>query len=120
MRAFICSVVLFIIIIGGVIGNAFYVSFVADRLEQYADRLKNNKSPTNTLEELWDFWNMHRKFTAISVETKELDAIEKIILTLELSAETGAEFEFENCRRLLKEAATELSRLERLSMESIF
>ena len=120
MRAFICSVVLFIIIIGGVVGNAVYISFVAGRLERYADLLENSNSPDSTLDELWDFWNTHRKFTAISVETKELDAIEKIILTLELSSESGAKFEFENYRRLLKKAATELSRLERLSVESIF
>ena len=120
MKAFWISLALFLLVIGAVIANAAYISYISDRLEEYSKSIQYNKSPADLIEELQDFWDKHRKFIGLSMETPEIDSVEKTILSLKLSYEEGQEFEFERCRLLLAKASREIKRLETFSIENIF
>ena len=120
MKAFWFSVVLFIIIVGAVVGNSFYVSFLSDSLDRYTKEIENSESPAALINELQDFWNTNRKFAGLSIETPELDSVGRIIVSLRLAYEEGSEFEFKHSLLMLSEASREISRLERLSLENLF
>ena len=120
MKGLWASLVLFALMLGFVIGNAIYVKHVADGLARFANDLKNNESPAALLEELQDFWQKHKKFLGLSVETPSLDSVDRAILSLKSAIETNEPFDIESNRLLLEELSRELERVERLSFENIF
>ena len=120
MKSFWGSVILFALLILSVTLNGIYVAHVAERIDQYAERLETEKEdPTALLEELQDLWKKHRKFLTFSIDTVTLDEIEKTILSLVVAHESGNSYEFEKYRAYLGEAAREISRFERLDLENI-
>lgn len=119
MKDFWFAMVLFVIILGGVIVNSIYVSEISRELEGFADRINYERNSEVLLDELQDFWNKHKKFVAISVDTSQIDSIEKIILSLRLAYDRGESFEFEKYRMQLSEVSREMARLETLSLQTV-
>lgn len=120
MKSFWGSVVLFAIIVFAVIINGIYIIHVSDRLSAYAEQLEKEKNPATLLGELQDFWDYHRRFLSLSVDTATIDEVEKIILALAVSHQNSNLHEFEKHRAYLDEMSKEISRLERLDIENIF
>ena len=123
MKSFLGSVILFTILILAVTLNAIYILGLSERIGQYAERLERvekEEDPTALLEELQDLWKQNRKYLAFSIDTATLDDIEKTILSLIVAYESGDSYEFEKYRAYLGEAAREISRFERLDIETIF
>jgi hypothetical protein len=123
MKSFCGSVILFTILILAVTLNGIYILDLSERIGQYAERLERvekEEDPTALLEELQDLWKQNRKYLAFSIDTETLDDIEKTILSLIVAYESGDSYEFEKYRAYLGEAAREISRFERLDIETIF
>ena len=122
MKSFLGSVILFTILILAVTLNGIYILNLSERIGQYAERLERvekEEDPTALLEELQDLWKQNRKYLAFSIDTATLDDIEKTILSLVVAYESGDSYEFEKYRAYLGEAAREISRFERLDIETI-
>lgn len=122
MKSFVGSVILFTILILAVTLNGIYILGLSERIGQYAERLERvekEEDPTALLEELQDLWKQNRKYLAFSIDTATLDDIEKTILSLIVAYESGDSYEFEKYRAYLGEAAREISRFERLDIETI-
>jgi hypothetical protein len=122
MKSFLGSVILFTILILAVTLNGIYILNLSERIGQYAERLERvekEEDPTALLEELQDLWKQNRKYLAFSIDTETLDDIEKTILSLIVAYESGDSYEFEKYRAYLGEAAREISRFERLDIETI-
>jgi hypothetical protein len=122
MKSFCGSVILFTILILAVTLNGIYILDLSERIGQYAERLERDEKeedPTALLEELQDLWKQNRKYLAFSIDTETLDDIEKTILSLIVAYESGDSYEFEKYRAYLGEAAREISRFERLDIETI-
>ena len=120
MKEFWFTIILFIIIIGGVIANAVYVSTVSERLEWFAEEVDIGKDSDVLIDQLQNYWDKHKRFIGISVDTPQVDAVEKIILSLRLSYDRGESFEFEKYRLHLSEMSREISHLETLSLQTVF
>jgi hypothetical protein len=123
MKSFLGSVILFTILILTVTLNGIYILGLSERIGQYAERLERvekEEDPTALLKELQDLWKQNRKYLAFSIDTETLDDIEKTILSLIVAYESGDGYEFEKYRAYLGEAAREISRFERLDIETIF
>lgn len=121
MKSFLGSVILFAILILAVTLNGIYILNLSERIGQYAERFERvEEDPTALLEELQDLWKQNRKYLAFSIDTAALDDIEKTILSLIVAYESGDSYEFEKYRAYLGEAAREISRFERLDIETIF
>ena len=122
MKSFFGSVILFTILILAVTLNGIYILNLSERIGQYAEwfeRVEKKEDPTALLEELQDLWKQNRKYLALSIDTATLDDIEKTILSLIVAYESGDSYEFEKYRAYLGEAAREISRFERLDIETI-
>ena len=123
MKSFFGSVILFTILILAFTLNGIYILNLSERIGQYAEwleRVEKKEDPTALLEELQDLWKQNRKYLAFSIDTATLDDIEKTILSLIVAYESGDSYEFEKYRAYLGEAAREISRFERLDIETIF
>ena len=120
MKEFWITLILFIIILGGVIANSIYVSAVSQSLEDFAEEMNYERDSEALLDELQGFWSKHKKFIALSVDTPQIDSVEKIIMSLRLAHERRENFEFEKYRLHLFEASREIARLENLSLQTVF
>lgn len=121
MKAWIISLCLFILLIGVIIGNAFYIHRVAAHLCEISDSLTFEEEETETcLEMLEAYWERHRTFVALSISYRELDRVSEAMISLRSAYDTKNASDFEEYRRLFRDAADEISRLERFSVENLF
>lgn len=121
MKAWIVSLCLFILLIGIIIGNAVYVHRVADHLCSTLHALHFEDAKTAaTLEELDAYWQRHHPFISLSISYRELDHVSETMISLRAAYDTQNVSDFEGYRQLLLDAADELSRLERFSVENLF
>ena len=121
MKAWIISLCLFVLLIGAIIGNAVYIHRVAAHLCAAADSLCfENAQTAETLDELMAYWDRHRAFVSLSISYRELDRVCETLISLRAAYDTQNASDFECYRRLLLDAADEISRLERFSVENLF
>jgi len=120
MKAFWGSVLLFTALLSFVLFNARYVHQSTDYLRFAAEQLTEPSQQKSALEELEAFWNAHRPWLATSIRHSELNDVSELIVSLKWAYDTQSTDDFERNRLLLRDAADELERSERLSFESIF
>ena len=121
MKAWIASLCLFLLLIGVIIANAIYVHRVTDHLREATEALVFDEASTaDALDALWEYWNRHRALIALSIGFRELDHVCETMISLRASYDTRSASDFEQYRRLLADAADEISRLERFSVENLF
>lgn len=119
MKAFIISALLFSLLIALIIGNAIYVHRVSEQIRNKLDVLDQSNAE-ETLSYLEEYWQRHQPYIGLSVSYRELDHLSELLLSLRASSETQNEQDFELYRKIAIDAADELSRLERFSIENLF
>lgn len=119
MKAFFISLLLFILLIGGIVGNAVYVHRVTDRLLQSLDAISFSSSEAEW-DELEDYWDRHRAFVALSISYRELDHFSESLIALRAARDADSSFDFEIYHAIAVDAAREIARLERFSLENLF
>ena len=121
MKAWIISLCLFVLLIGTIIGNAVYVHRVSAHLRTVTDSLCfENGQTAQALDALATYWDKHRPFVALSIGYRDLDHVCETMIFLRAAYDTRNASDFESYRRLLLDAADEISRLERFSVENLF
>ena len=121
MKAWVASLCLFLVLIGIIIANAIYVHRVTNHLCGVTEHLQfDDAKAAQALDELAAYWNRHRALVALSIGYRDLDHVCETIICLRAAYDTQSASDFETYRRILSDAAVEISRLERFSLENLF
>lgn len=119
MKSFVAAMILFSLLIVLIIGNACYVRHVSETLLHSLDTLSLSDEPS-ALDALEEYWHRHRALTGLSVGTRELDRLNESLLLLRAAYDTQDASEFIRYQQTARQAAEDLSRLERFSPENLF
>jgi hypothetical protein len=121
MRAFLVCSTLLLLLIGGVIGNCFFVRHHVSRIEEIVltmtdlkstvdpDRFSRAQAESAYLESAWK--RAHKRI-AISVSEEELLPIGQSVTHLQAYASVGLTEEYEACRALILQNLSRLKELE--------
>ena len=119
MRSFIVTIFLFIIICLIIFFNNLYIKSTASHITELVESKEFDDNPNSTIKEIEILWEKKQRFVSMSVGYKELDRMSDLILDLKTYFELGNIDEVKRIRVLIVEAAAEISRLERFSIENI-
>lgn len=119
MKTLVASVSLFVVLIGIIIGNLFYIKYATDTIRSYTEAISID-SPSETVEKLSDFWKKHKKLVALSVSYTDLDDICELIIKLESAHKTGNAAAIERNKELIFDELAGITRFEKISIENIF
>ena len=100
MKALISSVILFVILVGIIIGNTFYIRYATDTIRAYTEAISIDSTP-DEVGRLSQFWKKHKKFVALSSSFTELDDICELIIKLESAYKTGNAAAIERNKELI-------------------
>lgn len=120
MRSFIISLILFVLLISTIFGNAVYVKNVSDHIVSDTEALLKNDYPPNLIQDLEKYWEKHRSFVGLSVGHQELDRISESIISLKASCESKNTSDARRYLLILQDAAKEMGGHEELSLENLF
>ena len=121
MKAWIASLCLFVLLIGIIVINAIYVHRISAHLCDVVGGLSIEDAHTQEqLDALDAYWQKHHPLVGLSIGYRDLDHVSELLISLRAAYETKSASEFESYRQLALDAATELSRLERFSIENLF
>lgn len=119
MKSFVIASFLFILLIGLIIGNAIYVHHVSNQILWQLEAL----SFEDTADEVaapGRYWERHRAFVSLSLGYRELDHLTESLISMEAAHKSLDASDFERFREICRDAARELTRLERFSAENLF
>ena len=119
MKSFVVASLLFVFLIGIIIGNAIYVHHVSSHILKRLEDL-SFESDAEALSSLEDYWEHHRPFVSLSLGYGELDHLTESLLSMEAAHKTRNASDFERFREICRDAARELTRMERFSPENLF
>ena len=119
MRTFIITLALFFAIILMIVINSIYVRNITSTIIDYASDDKFNKAPEDALERLESFWKENKLFLEFSVSFRETDRMSEYIIDLKECINSGNANEAKRIRTLIADCASDISRLERLSIENL-
>ena len=121
MKTFWCSLVVFLLLLGAITVNYFYVNRTADELLRLTDALPDDpQEAAQALNELSDYWDSHRDWLGMSVSYLELNHVGELIVSMDINREQGETAEFLRCRALLSPAIDEVRRLEQFKVWNVF
>ena len=120
MRSFIISLILFVLLIATVFGNAFYVKTVSSRIVSDTEALEKSCYLPQAIQELEKYWEKHRGFVGLSVGHEELDRISENIISLKAACESKNKSDAKRYLLILQDLAKEMGRHEELSFENLF
>ena len=119
MRTFIITLALFFAIISMIAINSIYVRNITNTIIYYASDEEFNKAPEVALEHLESFWNENKLFLEFSVSFRETDRMSEYIIDLRECIKSENAVEAKRIRTLIADCASDISRLERLSLENL-
>ena len=119
MKSFAIASVLFILLIGIIIGNAIYVHHVSSHILEQLEAL-SFESSADALSSLEEYWMRHHPFVSLSLGYGELDHLSESLIAMEAAHTCREASDFERFRQICFDAARELTRLERFSPENLF
>lgn len=114
MKSFAFSLILSILMIGGVVANCVYVNKVGNRIQETAEQLPSPTDPSclSMVSELEEQWKKDALWVHISVNHTIVDRIGEQATTLVACAESGDLYGFCTARALLLDAIEDMQRLE--------
>ncbi len=122
MKEIYITLVLFFLLLGGIVLNNIYMNAFYEEFGEMLDSLPavGESDCRARLYELAERWNEKRLTVSIGVSYDDIERVSERIRLLTAAAENGDALEFELQRRQLATAIGHVTRLERLSVESIF
>ena len=122
MKSFLVAYIIFLLMIGSIVGNARYIDTTVDELLEMLGTADPSDTAQNAqrLRELEAFWNKEKKFVQVSVSHHKVDAVRDLLSSLLIYNECGDLTEYEKTAALLSAAIEELRLPEKLSGENIF
>ena len=110
MKSVVISIIIFLLLLGAILGNRFFLSKTADHLSSLAVSLTNAGDRHAVLTELESFWDLRRPFLAWTVPRSELERREEFLIGLHESLNVGDEVRFRLFAALLANASNDLKR----------
>ena len=122
MKFFYIALIALTLIIVIIAVNSLYINKVSKSLLEQIDRL--DKTPLENSQALvdgiYDYWQAERDWVSISVSYMELNRIDDHVVTLKTAYNEKNDYDFKKAINLLRDAAKELSRLEKIDLSNIF
>ncbi len=114
MKSFVISLVLSILMVGGVVINCIYVNKVGCHIQDTAEQLPSPSDPVclPMASELEEQWKKDAQWIHISVNHTIVDRIGEQASTLVACAKSGDLYGFCTARALLLDAIEDMQRLE--------
>ena len=119
MKSFVVASILFILLVGVIIGNAIYVHHVSKEIILQLEEL-SFESTADEVESPGRYWDRHRAFVSLSLGYRELDHLTESLISMEAAHKSLDAPSFERFRQICHDAARELTRLEQFSPENLF
>ena len=120
MRAFAITIVLFIAVIILVTANALYVNSTLERTKQLATEIYKDSTSSEALSELYDHWQKHKSFIALSTSLRDIDSVTENLLNFKTAVIQGNDMLIHQSYALLCNALDDVARYESFSLENIF
>ena len=122
MRSFIVSSLLFIILITATLLNSFFICSRADRLIDLVNEIPSvDADRCNIALIAFDNeWQKFKKAAAFTTAYSELNKISCVIEELYVHLENKNKYDFDHCIATLRLCLSEISRLEKISVDSVF
>ncbi len=116
MKSFVISIILAVLMGGGIIVNGIYINDVGKKTEAMVEQLPEPTHPDcyAQAEALEQAWKKQSKTVHISVNHTLVDRIGEQLTTLVACAECGDVYGFYTARALLLDAIGDMKRLENL------
>lgn len=121
MKSFWISLLLLLLMLCGIAGNAVYINHVADVLNRMTEELPDlgEENCTTDAEALRDYWERNAPYIGLSVGYPVADRISEQAAVLSACAACGDFYGYRSALALLRDAIGDVRRLERFSIENL-
>ena len=120
MKALWASVILFLVMLGIILGNAAYIHYCSDHLRTLIKQLNASPSKGDALSLMDAFWKRNRGIVELSVGSRGTDSITETLNCLRWAYETDNKAEFLKYTIILENKIEEMERAEFFSVDSLF
>ncbi len=116
MKSFVISIILAVLMGGGILANSLYINNVGKKAESMVEQLPEPNHPDcrAQAEALEQAWKKQAKIVHVSVNHTIVDRIGEQVATLVACAKCGDVYGFHTARALLLDALGDMQRLEKL------
>lgn len=121
MKVFAVSVVLLAVMLTGILINYRYINNVADEMNTMLDAVPSFESPecVPAIQSIVSYWESQVNYVGLSVSYNITDRLSEQALTLLAAAECQDPYGFHAAMTLLRDAITDMRRLETFSLENL-
>ncbi len=121
MKSFVITLLLLLLMLGGILVNHLYINKVANSLLSGLDSMPQecNEESTSQARELLSYWEAHADRVDLSVSFPLVDRVGEQLNVLIACAECGDLYGYRSTLAILKDAVKDIKRLERLTVGSI-
>ena len=116
MKSLKISLVLFSMLIICIIINSLYIYHSAARLSEAACTITDEQS----INELENFWKTNKQYIGLSISETQLDHISRLIISIKCNYRSQNDSELKKDIALLIDAAEDIRRYEKFSIENLF
>ncbi len=117
MRSFLITLLIFLLMLFLIVANSLYVQGVSEEIRRLTSKEEQN---IDSAEELESFWERNMPFLSLSVPYSELERVSELITELKHYTTVENESEKDRIQLLIKEAASDICRPEKLGSRFIF
>ena len=117
MKAFICSIIIFSVLLILIITNSIYLHHTSNKLINQASSLSIND--TDKIQGLCAFWQSHKLIFSISMHDAQVEKVTELIENIKSAATAGDSAEFQKNISLLIELLEDLKKMEEISLHGI-
>ena len=121
MRSFMVALLLLALLLGGVIGNFLFINETAEELLTRIEELPHIESEDclPRARALADYWETRVETVSISVCYPAIDRVSEQVALVICCAECGDVYGYASAVALLRDAVTDMRRLERFSVGNL-
>jgi len=120
MKTFYASLVLFAVLLVAVVLNFNHINDVADELNRQLDALPACEEGQAALDEMYAYWDSHKKCISLSVSYEVMYQMEENITDMKSAVAKQEDAEYEKSRALMRISIRQMRRLEKISIDNLF
>ena len=121
MKSFLISLLLLLLLLCGIAGNAIYINHVANDMSRMTEALPDigEEGCVEAAASLRDYWERNVPYVGLSVGYPVTDRVSEQAAVLSACAACGDLFGYRSALALLQDAIGDVRRLEKLSIENL-
>ncbi len=122
MKGCILAAAILLVVLGGVIFNAFFIRHTTNQLMAWVEALPAIPDPKETPRDIATIRERLEKkaiFLGITVAYAAIDRVSEALISLESFAKTGDQRQYDVTRALLVDLIEELARTEKITVDNI-